>query len=277
MKLKSIAGIFAATLLCISIVGVAGCASDAQTQNDAHEVETVSIDATPLQINEVGFSTGADGAVNYAFTMTNPNDGYIADRITLSISGYDANGAMVLGAAENVDRMFPGIEYAIAGTTYLADATDIERLEVVPSMDQVGWIQTDIETSTLENLFSVVDPRSGRLSDDTVMASGRVVANDADALASLEGVLQDAISAKVCAVLVATNGDLLAGGMVDGLEFNEEESGVHQTEDIGSDAESTERATQESSDGEILKAATFSIAIEGAPGYKECRFFVMPA
>lgn len=276
MNLRSIVGIFAATALCFSMVGIAGCASDAQTKNDVQEAETVAIDASPIQINEVGFSTGADGAINYAFTMTNPNDGYIADRITLSISGYDANGTMVLGAAETVERMFPGIEYAMAGTSFLAGTTDVERLEVIPSMDQVGWIETDISTSTLEGLFSVVDPRSGRLSDDTVMASGRVVANDADALTALEGVSPEGISAKVCAVLVATNGDLLAGGVVDGLEFNEEESIVHQTESIGSDATSTERAAQESSDGEVLRAATFSIAIEGAPGFKECRFFVMP-
>lgn len=276
MKLRSIVGIFAAAALCCSMVGVAGCASDAQTQSDAQEVETVTIDAMPIQIDEVGFSIGADDAVNYAFTMTNPNDGYIADRITLSISGYDADGTMVLGAAESVERMFPGIEYAMAGTTFLAGTTDIERLEVTPSMDQVGWIETEVSSNTIESLFSVVDPRSGRLSDDTVVASGRVVANNADTLAALEGVSSDAISAKVCAILVDTNGNIIAGGTADGLEFTEEEGIVHGAESMGSDAETAERAEQESSDGEVLRAATFSISMEGAPGFKECRYFVMP-
>ena len=274
MNFKSIVGFVAATALCFSMVG---CASETQDEIEETQVETVSIDAKAIEIDEAGYSVGADGEVSYAFTMTNPNDGYIADRITFSISGYDADGAMVLGAAESVERMFPGIEYAMAGTAFLADNAVIDRIEVTPSMDLVGWIETDISAADAAEMFSVVDTRSGRLSDDTVVASGRVVADNIDDIAAAEGVSADAISAKVCAVLVDTDGNLIGGGLAEGLVFDEEEGIVHESENMGSDASTAEQAAEKSAEGEVLKAASFSISITGAPGFKECRFYVMPA
>lgn len=274
MKLKSLVGLFASAALCVSLFGCAGSSQDESTSNQS---ETVSIDASTIEVVQAGFSMGDDGAVNYAFTVSNPNDGYLADSVTFSISGYDADGNMVMGGAESIERMYPGIEYAAAGTSYLAGSATMDRIEITPSMDLVGWIPTDISPNDAASMFSVVDSRAGRLGDGSVSVNGRVVADNIDTIASAEGVSADAISARVCAILVDTDGNFLAGGHVDGLVFDEEEGVVHESENLGSDASSNEQAQAESASGEVLKAAQFSISILGSPGFKECRYFVMPS
>lgn len=271
MKLKSVACLLASAALCVSMVG---CAGESQTQSDSQQVDTVSIDATPIEIIQSGFSTGNDGEVNYAFTLKNPNDGFVADRVTLSISGYDSEGGMVLGAAESIEHMFPGIEYAVSGTTFMAGSGAIDRLEVVPSMDVIGWIPTETSSEAAADMFSVANPRSGRLSNGSVSIGGRVVANDAEVVAKVEGVDVDGITAKVCAILVDTEGNFLGGGTAGGLVFNEEESVIR--EEASTDAGSGNQ-TEDSSDRVVLKAAPFDISISSSPGFKECRYYVMPA
>lgn len=273
MKLKSIACLLASAALCVSLVG---CGGQSQDQSDSQQVETVSIDATPIQIERSGFSVSSDGEVNYVFTMNNPNKGYIADRITLSITGYDENGSMVLGAAESVERMFPGVQYAISGSTFLAGSGTLSRLEVSPSMDGVGWIETDVDSDAAADLFSIVNPRTGRMADDSVSISGRVVLDDEELLANIEGVDANAVSAKICAVLLDTEGNIVGGAMVNDLVFDQEEGIIHEAETAGSNASANEHAEQTSSEGEVLRAAQFSMTIQNAPGFKECRYFVMP-
>lgn len=273
MKLKSIACLLASVALCVSLVG---CGGQSQDQTGSQQVETVSIDATPIQVERSGFSVSNDGEVNYVFTMNNPNDGYIADRVTFSISGYDEDGNMVLGAAESVERMFPGIQYAVAGTSFMAGSGTLSRIEITPSMDGIGWIETDIDPDSVSGLFSIVNPRTARLADDSASISGRVVADEEETIANIEGVSADAISAKICAVLLDSEGNLVGGAMADGLVFDQEEGVVHETEGTSGNGEAEEQAEDASSEGEVLKAAQFSITIQGAPGFKECRYFVMP-
>lgn len=53
MKLKSIACLLASVVLCVSLVG---CGGQSQDQTGSQQVETVSIDATPIQVERSGFS-----------------------------------------------------------------------------------------------------------------------------------------------------------------------------------------------------------------------------
>lgn len=277
MKLTSIVCSVMSAALCCALFGLVGCAGDTQEESDVQQAEIVTIDAAPIEIIQSGFSVGSEGAVSYAFTMSNPNDGYVADRVTFSISGYDAEGNMVMGAAESMEKMYPGIEYAIAGSSFLAGTSNLEWIEITPSMDLVGWMKTDISTDAIAGMFSVVNPRTGRLADESVSIGGRVVANNLDTIAAVENVAADAIRAKVCAILVDPEGNFVAGGTATDLVFNEEESAVHKSENVGSDAATDDQAAQESADGSVLKAASFSISVQDSPGFKECRYFVMPS
>ncbi len=277
MKLKTIACVFISVALCTGMLGMVGCASQSQDQNDTTQANTVSIEAVPIQINQSGFSATDEGEVNYVFTMSNPNDGYMADRITFSITGYDAEGNMVLGAAESVERIVPGLEYAIAGSAFKAGNGAVERIEITPSMDQVSWIPTDLGTDEAAGMFSVVDSRSGRLADETVSISGRVVADNESAIASTEGVDAGNISARVCAVLVDTSGNFVAGGMADGLVFDEREVPIPEGESSSASASGDDQVQEQSGADDALRAAQFSITIPSTPGFKECRYFVMPS
>lgn len=271
---KPLSAVFAG-MLAFALSGCAGQTTEVQDEEVLDTVENTN--AQEITITESGFNVGNDGNVTYAFIANSPNDGFIANSVVFSIEGYDDQGNRVLGSAESIDRMYPGVDTAFAGSAYMVESSNLVRLDVVASMDNVVWTQTDLTADQVDDMFSLVNTRNIRDVDGSAVVSGRVVANDLSLIAQCEGVSEDQISATLTVLLVNTQGELVAGTSVSDLDFSGEEGVVHETEDMGTTARSNEEAAEESAEGDMLRSASFSASIPDAPGYKECRFFVQPS
>lgn len=183
---------FIATLsagaLAFALLGMAGCSSEEEATNT--ELTTADINAQEIEVTQTGFEVFGEN-VSYAFTVNNPNDGYMANGVTFTIEGYDEDGTMVMGGGETLQMIYPGIETACAGQSYLApESGTVTRFEVRPLMDNVTWTKTDVTAEELESKFEVSDVEVSE-SDGTTVVNGTISSDlgvdsnsDADALAN---------------------------------------------------------------------------------------------
>lgn len=189
MKLsrKVIASI-AAGALALSMAGLAGCSSQEEAANT--ELTTADINAQEIEVTQTGFDVFGEN-VCYAFTVNNPNNDYIANGVTFTVEGYDEEGTMVMGGGETLQMIYPGIETACAGQSYLApESNPVVRFEVRPLMDNVTWTKTDMSAEELQNRFDISDVEVST-ADGMTNVTGTISADlgvdsnsDADALAN---------------------------------------------------------------------------------------------
>lgn len=189
MKLsRKIIAALSAGALAFAMMGMVGCSAE-EEQTDT-ELTTADINAQEIEVTQTGFEV-LDENVCYAFTVNNPNEGYVANGVTFTIEGYNDEGTMVMGGGETMQMIYPGIETACAGTSYLAPETGtITRFEVRPLMDNVIWTKTDMTAEEIESKYEITNVEVGT-SEGTTVVSGTISADlgvdsnsDADALAN---------------------------------------------------------------------------------------------
>lgn len=189
MKLsRKIVAVLSAGVLAFTMLGVAGCSTEEESTNT--ELTTADIDAQEIEVTQTGYEVLGE-TVCYAFTVNNPNDGYIANGVTFTIEGYNEEGTMVLGGGETVQIIYPGLETAVAGQSYLApESGAIARFDVRPLMDNITWVKTTVTAEELENKYDISDVEVTDTDGSTVV-TGTISADlgvdsnsDADAIAN---------------------------------------------------------------------------------------------
>ncbi len=276
MKIAKMALVFIATALSLALLG---CSGETTGTNAAaeKEVSTESIDAEAIIVKQQGFNVDSEGNVSYAFIVNNPNNGYIARSVVFSLQGFDDKGNMVLGSSESIEALYPGVDTALVGSTYISGTGGLSRLDITPSMELMQWSPTEFTADQIDGMFSMVNTRNSRDVNGDVAVSGGVVANDLAQIAACEGVPEDQVSATLTIVLVGADGNMIGGTTVKDLNFSGDVGVVHETESMGNSAQSKAEAIEESAEGEVLKCAEFSVAIPNIPGYRECLFFALPS
>ncbi len=212
MKLsKKLVAVISAGVLASALFAVTGCSS----AEDAAPVEktTQELNAQDLEVTEVGYTVLPDQTVSYAFTVENPNEGWVANSVTFTIEGYSEDGVMLIGGGETLQEVYPGITTAAAGTSYLSDTTTpIARFEVKPLMEYVNWTSTKETPEELNSTFQLseteVTEENGTMTITGDISADLGPADSSDATASLD----NRKDAHVVAILRDADGNILCGG-----------------------------------------------------------------
>lgn len=207
-----------AGVMAFALFGMAGCASE--SGNTApKEMTTEEINAQDIQVTESGFTVLPDQTVSYAFTIENPNEEYVANSVTFTIEGYDANDVMLIGGGETIQEVYPGITTAAAGTAYLSqpDAT-IARFEVKPLMQNVIWTKSTESTEELQGMFQLTDDKVTE-TNGTMSITGTISTDLPEESSSSDATsaLDNRRDAHVVAILRDANGKILCGGTAMGV------------------------------------------------------------
>ncbi len=212
MKLsKKLVAVLSAGALAFTMFAVTGCSSS----EDATPVEktTEELNAQDLEVTEVGYTVLPDQTVSYAFTVENPNEGWIANSVTFTIEGYSEDGVMLIGGGETLQEIYPGITTAAAGTSYLSDtSTPIARFEVKPLMEYINWTSTKETPEELNSTFQLSETEVTE-SDGVMTITGDISADlgpmdSSDATATLS----NRKDAHVVAILRDADGNIICGG-----------------------------------------------------------------
>lgn len=217
MKLsKKLVAMLSAGVMAFSLVGLAGCASS-ESASSTVESTTEEINAQDLEVTGSGFTVLPDNTVSYAFTVENPNEGYIANSATFTIEGYDANDVMVIGGGETIQEVYPGVTTAAAGTSYLADATvEIARFEVKPLMENILWTKTTETPEELNSMFQLSDQQV-KENDGSMVITGSISADLGEPEEGADSALARREDAHVVAILRDADGNIICGGSAMGI------------------------------------------------------------
>ncbi len=217
MKLsKKLVAMLSAGVMAFSLVGLAGCASS-ESASSTVESTTEEINAQDLEVTGSGFTVLPDNTVSYAFTVENPNEGYIANSATFTIEGYDANDVMVIGGGETIQEVYPGVTTAAAGTSYLADATvEIARFEVKPLMENILWTKTTETPEELNSMFQLSDQQV-KENDGSMVITGSISADLGEPEEGADSALDRREDAHVVAILRDADGNIICGGSAMGI------------------------------------------------------------
>lgn len=217
MKLsKKLVAMLSAGVMAFSLLGMVGCSSSDSTSTTA-ESTTEEINAQDLEVTGAGFTVLPDQTVSYAFTVENPNEGYVANSVTFTIEGYDENDVMLIGGGETIQEVYPGVTTAAAGTSYLSDPdAAIARFEVKPLMQNILWTKT---TETPEQLNSTFQLSENEVTeaDGAMTISGTISAEMANSDESEGSALDNRLDAHVVAILRDADGNILCGGTAMGI------------------------------------------------------------
>lgn len=213
MKFTSkIAATVAAGALAFGMLGVVGCSSQDETPT---ELTTASINAQDIEVTGVGFTVLDDSTVNYAFTVNNPNEGYIAEGVTFTIEGYDADGTMLVGGGETIQTIYPGVQTAAAGTAFLPSAgSPLTTLEISPLMEHVNWTKTTETPEEVQGEFTTSDVTVGDV-DGVQQVSGKIsvdFGNDSSAAESAASMLDMRTTARIVVLFKNEAGEIIGGG-----------------------------------------------------------------
>lgn len=205
----------AAGALALGVLAVTGCSSEEQTNTAPQQITTADIDAQDIEISGVGFTVVDETTVNYAFTVNNPNDGYIADGVTFTIEGYSEDGTMLIGGGETIQEIYPGVETAAAGTAFLPEGSaEIARFEVQPLMEHVNWTQTNMTNEEINNMFQISNVEATE-AEGQMTFTGTVSADLGEADA--ESGISNRQDVHLVVLLLDANGDILGGGSSMGI------------------------------------------------------------
>lgn len=214
MKLsKKLVATLSAGVMAFTLFGMAGCSSSEDTSSTV-ESTTEEINAQDIEVTGSGFSVLPDNTISYAFTVENPNEGYVANSVTFTIEGYDADGVMLVGGGETIQEVYPGITTAAAGTSYLSDTSaTIERFEIKPLMDNILWTKTTETPDELNSQFQLSDTQVTE-TDGAMTITGTISTEIEE---SDESALANRTDAHVVAILRDADGNIICGGSAMGI------------------------------------------------------------
>lgn len=228
MKLsKKLVAVLSAGVMAFALFGMAGCSSSESAANV--EKTTEEINAQDLNVTGSGFTVLPDQTVSYAFTVENPNEGYVANSVTFTIEGYDANDVMLIGGGETIQEVYPGVTTAAAGTSYLSDASaEIVRFEIKPLMQNVLWTKTTDTPDQLNSMFQLSDTQVTE-NDGAMTITGTISADLGDTEGSAESSLDSRKDAHVVAILRDADGNILCGGTAMGIMLDPSMTPINTT------------------------------------------------
>lgn len=214
MKLsKKLVAVLSAGVMAFTLLGMAGCSSSEQ-ESATVEATTEEINAQDIEVTGSGFTVLPDNTVSYAFTVENPNEGYVANSVTFTIEGYDADGVMLIGGGETIQEVYPGITTAAAGTSYLSDTSaEITRFEIKPLMDNILWTKTTETPDELNSQFQLSDTQVTE-ADGAMTITGSISTEIEE---SEESALANRTDAHVVAILRDADGNIICGGAAMGI------------------------------------------------------------
>lgn len=217
MKLsKKLVATLSAGVMAFALFGLAGCAGSDQADS-TKESTTEEINAQDIEVTASGYTVLPDQTVSYAFTVENPNEGYVANSVTFTIEGYDENDVMLIGGGETIQEVYPGVTTAAAGTSYLSDASaKIARFEIKPLMQNVLWTKTTETPEQLNSMFQLSDTQVTE-GDGSMTITGSISAdmpsNDEEGGSALD----NRMDAHVVAILRDADGNIICGGSAMGI------------------------------------------------------------
>lgn len=292
---NKIAATIAAGVLAFGMLGVVGCSSQEETPT---ELTTASINAQDIEVTGVGFTVLDDGTVNYAFTVNNPNEGYIAEGVTFTIEGYDADGSMLVGGGETIQTIYPGVQTAAAGTAYIPNGGNtLATFEVSPLMEHVNWTKTTETPEEVESQFTTSDVQVENI-DGTEQITGKIsidFGNDSSSSDSAASMLDMRATARVVVLFKNEAGEIIGGGSSNSImldasmiamsgaatpQLDEEGNPIEPSEDqevsaedaAAADAAAAEAAAQASN----VATSTWTIAVPGNMGFASYDVIVTP-
>lgn len=143
------------SLLCAGLVlGLAGCGSSGETGKTEEPTNSLKAGTSArqdLEIEETGWYLSDDQYpyVNYAMTLTNPNSDYYVALPQISVTSYDAEGA-VLGSTETyLQPLEPG---QIITFAFQADCN-----QQTPDKVEFKVINTEKDYSKVESTYKTVE------------------------------------------------------------------------------------------------------------------------
>lgn len=149
-----------ALALAACLLVLAGCASASEPKPEAEPENTESAKGTTaqekpvdLEIVESGWSTDEHGYANYGIGIVNPNAGFEAQQITLTVTGRDAEGKIVFTQDDIIPFMLPEATYYLGGQA--GRGTPADALEFSLSVDERYWVQNDRTSSAI---FEITNP-----------------------------------------------------------------------------------------------------------------------
>lgn len=277
--MKAISKVVATAAVSALALCMFGCSGGQEaTTTDASEAPTHTseeINAQDITVQQSGFtwsttdSVDADGntvevpSVDYAFTVINPNSGYVAENVPFNVNGYNAAGEVVFSGGATCMYLYPGIETALSGNTTvsLAEGMDSEITEftVEPLLSTVEWLDTKLSDQQITDMFQVGEVAAER-TDETLNVTASVTGNPADGekiykVADLEGTLEG----HCVAIFYDEDGNIL---------FGSDSTNVLIDQTTVDNANNTE-------DG-AAPINNVSISIQNAPEYSDVKLFVMP-
>ena len=217
MKLsKKLVATLSAGVMAFALFGLAGCAGSDQA-DATKESTTEEINAQDIEVTASGYTVLPDQTVSYAFTVENPNEGYVANSVTFTIEGYDENDVMLIGGGETIQEVYPGVTTAAAGTSYLSDpSATIARFEIKPLMQNVLWTKTTETPEQLNSMFQLSDTQVTE-GDGSMTITGSISAdmpsNDEEGGSALD----NRMDAHVVAILRDADGNIICGGSAMGI------------------------------------------------------------
>lgn len=216
MKLsKKLVATLSAGVMAFTLFGMAGCAGS-DGADTTTESTTEEINAQDLEVTASGFTVLPDQTVSYAFTVENPNEGYVANSATFTIEGYDENDVMLIGGGETIQEVYPGVTTAAAGTSYLSDPdATIARFEIKPLMQNVLWTKTTETPDELNSTFQLSETQVTE-SDGSMTITGTISA-DLGETEEGESSLDNRMDAHVVAILRDADGNIICGGTAMGI------------------------------------------------------------
>lgn len=90
-----------------------------------------------LQTVETGFIENEFGTTDYAVVVENPNEDVTAEFPTITVTGYDKDGAILFSHDAMTDYIYPGEKTYITGSD---QASNVDHLEVQATVTDENWI-----------------------------------------------------------------------------------------------------------------------------------------
>lgn len=169
-------------------------------------------DAQPVVVTDSGvgvFTAFDEPRGTWAATITNPNDGILAEFIEVQATFKDASGAVIDTQTDYLDALLPGETRAV-GSDYLdTDPADIASVDVIASTQDFRVAGPD-DVATLS-----VSPPAVERTTDGLSVLAEVTSTDDDVLtnASAVGVIRDA-DGRIIGAMTGYVGFVPAGGSV---------------------------------------------------------------
>ncbi len=274
--MKAISKVVAVLAVGALALGMFGCSSGSNASADSETTYTSEdINAQEITINKSGYSVvpsttiDAEGnqvpisEINFAFTVNNPNTGYVAQNIPFNVNGYNTNGEVVFSGGATCMYLYPGIETAISGTTSLSAVEGMDQnvteFTVEPLTSNIEWLKTGLSDADIQNMFTVenetLENADGGLSLSATVTGDLADQNKIFKVADLE----DTLEAHAIVILYDANGNIVYGS---------------ESTNILIDQTTLDNAKDENGNPLI---SNLSISMPNAPEYSDYQLFVMPS